>query len=69
MISEDRKYRSEFFKISGFALMTPMGKLVLDVIGSNFANLSSALIPGFIVSSLLFLGGIMMIQNGYEAVQ
>ena len=69
MISEDQKYRSEAFRISGFALMTPIGKLVLDVIGSNFANLSSALIPGFMVSFLLFLGGIIMIQRGYESVQ
>ncbi len=32
MITEEQKYRAYTFNLAGFALMTPFGKLVLDVL-------------------------------------
>lgn len=68
MIEEYQKYKADFYKISGFALMTPLGRFVLDIMHSNFADLTLDSLSNFSVSLLLFLIGIMFVQIGYEAL-
>lgn len=68
MIKEYQKYGAEVFKIGGFALMTPLGRFVLDTLHFNFSNLTQSSVINIITSFLLFLLGIMFIQIGYETV-
>jgi len=67
MITEDRKYQSDVFKISGFALMTPFGKFVLDILSLGL-NITTWFYVNLLVSFALFLVGVIIIQKGYEAV-
>ncbi len=66
MISEDRKYKSEFYKIAGLALMTPLCRFALSVIERGFENLTFNSLGHFLASIVLFTFGIMAIQVGYQ---
>lgn len=69
MIAEYKSYQSEVFKISGFALMTPLGRFILNLIevGVNY-SIIQFFINAFI-AFLLFILGIMAIQRGFEIVE
>ena len=69
MVREDQKFRAEVFKICGFALMTPLGRFVLDFLKSGFNGTITYFVAELILSLILFLSGAIMIQIGYEAVQ
>ena len=67
MVNEE-EYLAEVYKIAGFALMSPMGKFVLDI---PILNVNSFNYPFFIytgLSVLLFFTGLIMIANGYAIV-
>ena len=66
MISEDRKYKSEFYKIAGLVLMTPLCRFVLHLIEFGLVGTKSQLLINALVSLLLFVFGIMALQRGYE---
>ena len=66
MISEDRKYKSEFYKIAGLVLMTPLCRFVLHLIEFGVIGAKSHLLINLLVSLLLFGFGIMALQRGYE---
>lgn len=67
MISEE-EYQAEVYKIAGFALMSPMGKFVLDVPDIDFNNLSCQFFAYVCLSILLLFIGFIMILNGYGIV-
>ena len=67
MITEE-EYQAEVYKIAGFALMSPMGKLVLDVPGIDFSNLNFQFFIYVGLCTLLFFIGFIMILNGYGIV-
>ena len=59
------EYQSEVFKIIGLSLMTPIGRLVLNVLENGFGNMNNFYIDltGSVISFLLSL---WFIQRGYE---
>ena len=67
MLSEE-EYLAEICKIAGFALMSPMGKLVLDIPGIDFSNLSCQFFIYLGLSTLLFFIGLILIVSGYGIV-
>lgn len=69
MVAEYKSYQSEVFKIAGFALMTPLGRFVLNLIEIGVNNPINQLLINAFASFLLFLLGIMSIQRGFEIVE
>ena len=66
MIGERDKYRTEIFKIAGFALMSPVGKYIMEISNPQINIFSTRSIVFFIIAMLLFYFGIMLILKGYE---
>ena len=66
MVSEDRKYKSEFYKIAGLALMTPLCRFVLNLIEVGPVGSTGQLLVDLFASLLFFIFGIIMLQRGYE---
>ena len=66
MIKEIDRYSAEIFKISGFALMSPLGRVVIQpsVVFTEFG------LKGFIFYSIfslfLFFIGIIILIKGYD---
>ena len=58
------EYQSEVFKLSGFALMTPFGRLMLNLLENGFNGILTNF--NFIGAMLLFLLGLWFIQRGYK---
>ena len=64
MISEDQQYRAEVFKIAGFALMTPLGRIVIDYI-EIFKQIGPLMFGiNLFIAFLLFLVGLTFIEMG-----
>ncbi|MBI3590681.1 MAG: hypothetical protein HY094_04795 [Candidatus Melainabacteria bacterium] len=68
MVSEEQKYRAEVFKILGIALMTPFGKLALELLSMGI-KFSGQFLINFIGAVLLLFVGIMFIQIGFEEIR
>lgn len=66
MAYENQKYRAESLKICGFALMTPIGKLFLNLFDQGFQNPYPNLLIKLTISLILLAFGIILIQVGYE---
>ena len=69
MLKEEDKFLAEVYKISGFALMTPLGQYFLISYDLKAIYLSIFVIGHFLVSFALFCCGCIMIQRAYEMVQ
>ena len=69
MVSEDRRYRAEVFKICGFALMTPFGKIILQLLDIGLQIITLRFFVSLLISLFLFSFGVIMLQIGYESVQ
>ena len=67
MITEE-EYLAEIYKIAGFALMSPMGKFVLDIPTLSVNSLNYPFFIYLFLSILLFFIGFIMILNGYGIV-
>lgn len=69
MITEDKKYRAEVFKICGIALMSPMGRFVLGFLEKGLQDVDIQFFIDLAGSFILFCFGIIVIQVGYEITQ
>ena len=67
MISEE-EYLAEVYKIAGFALMSPMGKLILSIPDISVDSMNYQFLIYIGLSTVLFLIGFVMILNGYAIV-
>ena len=67
MITEE-EYLADIYKISGFALMSPMGKFILSIPDIDFSNLTWQFLIYLGLSTLLFFTGFIMLLNGYAIV-
>ncbi len=67
MLTEE-EYLTEIYKISGFALMSPIGKFILSIpdISIDCLNYQFFIYVG--LSILLFLIGLIMLLSGYVIV-
>jgi len=65
VITEEQKYRAETSKIAGFALMTPIGRIVLDpLLLEEFGFIGG--IAYLMVAILLCLCGIVAVVKGCD---
>ncbi|MBI3308295.1 MAG: hypothetical protein HYZ79_02880 [Candidatus Melainabacteria bacterium] len=69
MLADDKKYLTEILKIGGFALMTPLGKVVLNLSGFEMFELSIRSLGILSFLMLLFYFGILMLYHGYITVR
>jgi len=67
MINEN-EYLADIYKLAGFALMTPFGKLILSIPDLNFDNLSRQLFIFLLLSIVFFLVSIILFFSGYAIV-
>ena len=68
MITEENKYRAEIFKIAGFSLMTPFGKLVLSIPDFKLEGLNFPFVVFAIITFLSFFFGIILLSRGLDMV-
>lgn len=66
VVVEYKKYQSEVFKISGFALMTPFARFILNLIEAGVSVHITQFLINVIASVLFFIVGIMVLQKGFE---
>lgn len=66
VIPKDEEYRSEIFKIAGFAMMAPIGKFFLEpwVIFKEINIIKFVIFLA--VSSFLAYAGLIFIMKGYD---
>ena len=69
MIIEEQKYRADVFKIGGFSLMTPFGKLILEIPNFKLAGLNFQLIIFAIIAFVSAYLGLVLILRGFEALE
>lgn len=68
MITDEQKYRSEINKISGFALMTPLGRIFIDPF-TVFGESSLGILLGYsLICCLLFVSGAIFVARGHAIV-
>ena len=67
MISEGEKYRAQSFNISGFALMSLFGRIVMQPLETFKEYGLIGFICYTITSIMFFIFGVILIQMGYEA--
>ncbi len=64
MITEEQKYKAYTYNIAGFALMTPLGKIVIDYI-EIFKEVGPIMFGiNLFIAFLLFLAGLTFIDMG-----
>ena len=67
MITEE-EYLAEIYTIAGFALMSPMGKFVLDIPTLSVNSFNYPFFIYLFLSILLFFIGFILLLNGYGIV-
>lgn len=60
------KYQSDVFKVLGLSLMTPFGKLILNLLENGYKNITESFYGNLIGSMILLLIGACFIQIGFE---
>ena len=61
---EAKKYRAQTYQIAGFAMMTPLGSLVLRIFNEEIKELTPSFVILLVIAIILFLIGIMIIYMG-----
>lgn len=69
MISEEQKYIAEIFKIGGFALIAPLGKVILGIPYLTFEDLTIEFIMYFIQTLCFAIWGIILMRKGKELLR
>ena len=69
MTNEEHKFLADVYKVSGFALMTPLGRYFLILSDIKITSLTIQFYIHLIVSIILFCFGGIMIQRAYEKIQ
>ncbi len=69
MIHEELKFRAEIFKIAGFALMTPLGKVYLDFIPMLKTWGFLPFIIYVMISAALAITGIIIILRAWDLLE
>ena len=66
MASDLQRYRAQFFQISGFAFMTPLGKFILDLKDIKLEQVGIWFFVYLVFSLLLAYCGIIFLLKGEE---
>ena len=64
MITEKDKYRAQFFPISAFGLMTPLGSVVLDLRVISWSDIDLHFLLYLLLSLFLFACGMILATAG-----
>ena len=62
------EYKAEVFKIAGFALMTPIGRLILEFPNIKLTSLNIQFFFYVLIAILLFCLGIIVLTTGLEII-
>ena len=69
MTNEEHKFLADVYKVSGFALMTPLGRYFLILSDIRINSLTIQFYVHLTVAIILFCFGVIMIQRAYEEIQ
>ena len=69
MVTEDQKYIAQFFQISSFCCMTPLGKFILSIGELTLSDITIMFVIYLIISVVLFLFGIILAAKGLETIE
>ncbi len=69
MVTEKDKYRAQFYQISGFALMSPLGKLIIDLKTLKIEDFHFILFIYTFIYAVLFLCGMLLICKGLDFLE
>ena len=69
MITEEDKHLAGILEVCGFGLMSPLGKLVLDLPDIRWIDLTSKFFIIFLLYSVLFYFGIILLVKSVEKVE
>ena len=69
MITEVQKYRAQLFQISGFSLITPIGKLILDFLNLKQTDISLKFFIYIVTAILLAFIGLVLILHGMTILE
>ena len=69
MVSKLQEFQAQFFQIAGFACMTPIGKIFLNILDLELKDLSIKFFIYSLVSVFLFCIGIILNIKGMEYLE
>lgn len=70
MVTELDKYRAQYFQISGFCLMSPLGKIILNLFDYELKEiLTIKFLICSVIALLLFYLGLVLIFKGEEKLE
>ncbi len=69
MAVEQQKYRANLLLLSGFALITPVGRLVIEIIENENFHFNIRFVIVFIVAGLLAYVGLLFLIKGDEKLE
>lgn len=69
MANNLQEYRSQIFQISGFALMSPLGKFILDLKDTELENMDLWYFICLLIAFVLFCFGIISILKGEKKLE
>lgn len=66
MVTEKNKYRAQIFQICGFALMGPLGKLVIDLKEYKLMDYNFYFFIYAFIYGALFFCGMLLVGKGLD---
>ena len=69
MVTKQQEYQAQFFQISGFCLMTPLGKLVLNFLDFELKDLTLKFFLYCLFTLFLLYLGIILVLHGMEPLE
>lgn len=69
VITEADKYRATSFQVGSFALMTPLGRLILDLRDFTLYDLNIMFLLYVLLSLFFFYAGIILLVRGLEILE
>lgn len=70
MVTELDKYRAQYFQIAGFCLMSPLGKIILNLFDYELKEiLTIKFLICSVIALLLFYLGLVLIFKGEEKLE
>lgn len=69
MADDVQKYRASTFQIAGFALMTPLARIVLELEHIKLTAINLQQILYLLLAVFFFVSGIILLARGMEILQ
>lgn len=69
MTDDVQKYRATTFQAGGFALMTPLARIVLELEYVQLSTIDLQRLLYLLLAVILFISGIILIARGMEVLE